>query len=518
MVHDPDFWRFGNFAFILDAIQKGVEAAAQGASTTVSSVHTYEELWLLRSAAQNYLRAGGPPATAAKVDKTLAAKDEKTLAAKDDKTLAAKGDMTVAAKDDTTLEAQRTVFLSLVASALRREFDAIFGWTARPAETLLLKAISPAFGDLAAKLPPVDHAAAEQLALSRLELGESLNDNAIALSHLKLLDNAYGAALDDVFKRFGDVRKEARNEKELSKTDVLEAATDKAKDILDEIKEYVENNGDASGGSLQFIAKYAEDATTDIDFFVSGISSLKSLSEAWAASTEANVAVFTTKRDVAVMRERVEVDKRLGVLNLCSMMGALQKVLAAFLDSASKATVDDAQANAIVELIVGTSLAPGKLAFEPEFKKRLARSFYARLCALLAPAHNRVAAIFRGAGQCQSGPYASFLTRDTDASHYAAALVRPHIDLKGSGNDDIYDVQLVSGSSTALEQWEKLGYEHLKYDRDPLELNANLCDPLKKACVSNHAPTEPASRRIVILRRHAILDPTGEAGLVCVVA
>lgn len=188
MVHDPDFWSDANLNYVRATIVAGVESVERGAGTTVGGVHTFEELSLLRAAANTYMFNKEHPAETSELRVDL--KDK--LAAQ--------------------LAAQRTVFMSLVASALRREFDAIFGWTARPAETLLLRAISPAFGELAAKLPPVDAATAEQLALSRLQLGESLEANANAMRHLKMIENAYGALLEDVFVLVGDKKKQQENE------------------------------------------------------------------------------------------------------------------------------------------------------------------------------------------------------------------------------------------------------------------------------------------------------------------
>lgn len=284
--------------------------------------------------------------------------------------------------------------------------------------------------------------------------------------------------------------------------------------------------GNAAVEKLNVIAEQAAQAVDALELVVAAVASLKSLADAATASNEAAVAAFTSKRDVAVLRERVEVDKRLGVLNLCSMMGALQEVLAAFLASSNDVTAVGAQADEIVKVILGDASSTGKLTFDDGFKQRLARSFFARLCALLAPAHNRIAALFRGAGQCQSGPYSNFLVRDTDATRLKAALVRPRIDVDGSGDDDIYDVQLVSGAPAELKKWTDLGYEQVLdgVSHSPVELNANLCDTerglkILNSCTPNSAPTERASRRIVILRRRAIRDPNGEdRGCVCRVA
>ena len=225
------------------------------------------------------------------------------------------------------------------------------------------------------------------------------------------------------------------------------------------------------------------------------------------ASNEAAVAAFTSKRDVAVLRERVEVDKRLGLLNLCEMMSGLQEVLESFL-----ATSDgkiESQAEEITRIVLGD--AADKLSLDSAFHQKLARSFYARLCALLVPAHNRIAALFRGAGKCQSGAIAQYHTKadakdKIQAQHYQEALKRPHIAM-GSGESDIYDVQLIDGADVGA--WKAYGYQVVG-----TELNADLCDTergigILNSCKPDTPPKKEDSRRFVYLLRRAIFDPNG---------
>jgi len=446
----------------------GMLAAQENGGTTQGGVHTVEELNILKSALD------------------VALKDTKYPTQE--------------------VLAWRTVIGSLIAAAMRREFDAVFGWSARPAQTIFVKDIVPAFGDLAGKLPPTDKNAAKKLLVSRARLGDSLDANSATVQHIKALDDAYGNALEEVFELVGDRKAEKLDDvkSEQSVGFAIDMGVEVGTKVLDHF---------ADDKSLGEIAENCGKASNALELVSAAYSALKGIADAVVASNKADVVAFTTMRDVALLRERVEVDKRLGLLNLCDMMGALEAVLRNFLAQTNvKAAAPPS--DEIIKIILGTD---SKMKFSKAFEARISRSFFARLCSLLAPVHNRIAALFRGAGKCQSDAIAPLLTPATDAARYKDALKRPTRGLLTSGNDDIYDVQLVSGSDADLTAWAGYGYEQLQDGGSPVELNADLCDTerglkILNSCKPNTAAKPENSRRILILRRSATIgkSKTGE--------
>ena len=169
MINDKVFLTAENSNYILRVIRAELELKRAGGGAK-GGVHTLEELELLYSAAQipNDREKNGP--------------------------------------------LQIDIFYSLLSAALRREYDAVFGWTAAPADTVLIKALTPAFGDLAHKIVPEHVEELKGKIAARAQFDESLEANSDALRHIKHLDDAYGRSLEEVFELVGDRKKEEREE------------------------------------------------------------------------------------------------------------------------------------------------------------------------------------------------------------------------------------------------------------------------------------------------------------------
>lgn len=445
----------------------------------------------------------------------------------------------LAARKGDRADAQTQALVALLTAALRREYDAVFGWTATKAEAVILRSLAPGFGALAGTLPATDKATAEMRALAHARLGVPAAEAEGLLSKTKLsttadelmhVNGAFTAALDEV-KRLIEERTEERGEEAAGeqKVELLRTAVETTEELFDSIGAGQLLPGAINDGAKEVVGKVADNLAA----FVGVVELLHSIAEARTAASASEVAKFATSRNVAVIREHVAAERQLAVIALCDMMHALQLVLASFLESsasvaatfaagkdlAALAAADRLLLEQTSALILGARPLPASDAF----KAKLVRSLFARLCALLGPTLNRVAALFRGGGLCVAElaplhtavPQAQLAQlgappRTAWADAAAMAALGP------DGARDVYDLQLATAETAAL--LVRLGYEaqgdvdraaaalNLPSPALAGELNGPLCDPeltATTACRLGRAGSAEQSRRLLLLRRDA---------------
>ena len=211
------------------------------------------------------------------------------------------------------------------------------------------------------------------------------------------------------------------------------------------------------------------------------------------------------------------------------------KVQDAYKDENWKAEIakNPSQFKALASLVLGTD---AQVNLSDEFKAKLIRTLFARLCAALAPTHNRISALFRGGGLCVA-ELAKVQVKDADtlSDDVLGKVLLPRTnwadvvklikgkktfdaiikELGADGGRDIYDIQLVDGS-VGEKDLARLGYEKqtnmgigpklVKKQKDGQwhdELNGPLCEPSLSTLIGSCSLNTNAknSRKILVFRR-----------------
>ena len=236
-------------------------------------------------------------------------------------------------------DAETQLAVALLTAALRREYDAVFGWTATKAEAVILKTVSPGFGELASAMPPTDVSTAESFALMRGAMGmaeqgpESVLAGKKTVAELKEVNDAFKHALDPLLALDeANAEKRENEEKTARRWDIVGTTIETGASVLESIGGGYSGkfkNTALGGVSDKILApdnvrSICGRTANWIGIFAASVEAIHSIAEARTAADVAETKQFVAKRDAALLNDRVLAEKTLGVVSLCESMRALQ--------------------------------------------------------------------------------------------------------------------------------------------------------------------------------------------------